>query len=225
MTAPADDTKHWLEPPEWWKKAKPLRWVPILVVLGIVLPGLWVAKEKIAPGAHEEKGRFTEVVADPVAFLDGMRSYASVESVRAALDAAKVQYTVAAVRPKASGKYPPRDRDTIVAGLYKHLGVEGQLTLEFFNDRLYEATFVPSEVDVYADKLHNSDKRLKRDRNGRAERVVGNLRVASNVAFADTDVGRSLQTKPYVIWQDSRLVQLLDEWDRRFVALPGRPQQ
>lgn len=225
MAAPADDNKHWLEPPEWWKKAKPLRWVPILVVLGIVLPGLWVAKEKIAPGAHAEKARFTEVVADPVVFLDGLQSYASVESVRAALDAAKAQYTVAAVRPAASGKYPPRDRDTIVAAVYRHLKVEGQLTLEFFNDRLYEATFVPSELDVYVDKLHNADKRLKRDRNGRAERVVGNLRVASNVAFADTDVGRSLQTKPYVIWQDTRLTQLLDEWDRRFVALPGRASQ
>jgi hypothetical protein len=224
MAAP-DDSRHWLEPPEWWKKSKPLRWVPILVVLGIVLPGLWVAKEKIAPGAHPEKARFTEMVADPVVFLDGLRSYASVESVRAALDGAKAQYTVAAMRPATSSKYPPRDRDTIVAAVYKHLGVEGQLTLEFFNDRLYEATFVPAELDVYVDKLHNADKRLKRDRNGRAERVVGNLRVASNVAFADTDVGRSLQTKPYVIWQDMRLVQLLDEWDRRFVALPGKPQQ
>ena len=45
----------------------------------------------------------------------------------------------------------------------------------------------------------------------------GALRIASNVDFAATDVGRNLQTKPYVIWQDTRLVDLLDEWDRRFV--------
>jgi hypothetical protein len=221
MATPGDD-KHWLEPPEWWKKTKPLRWAPILVGLAIVLPGLWVAKEKIAPGGHPERVRFTEVAADPVLFLDGINSYASVETVRGRLDAAKVQYTVAPVRPAPSSKYPPRDRDTIVAGTYKHLGVDGQLTLEFFNDRLYEATFVPSELDLYAEKLHAADKRLKRDRNGRAERVVGHLRVASNVDFANTDVGRSLQTKPYVIWQDTRLVQLLDEWDKRFVALPGK---
>jgi hypothetical protein len=224
MATPGDDGKHWLEPPEWWKKTKPLRWVPILVGLAIVLPGLWVAKEKIAPGGHPERARFTEIAADPVLFLDGLSSYASVETVRGRLDASKVQYTVTPVRPAASSKYPPRDRDTLVAGTYPHLGVPGQLTLEFFNDRLYEATFVPSELETYIDKLHAADKRLKRDRNGRAERVVGNLRVASNVDFADTDVGRSLQTKPYVIWQDTRLVQLLDEWDKRFVALPGRPQ-
>ena len=218
----ASDDKHWLEPPEWWKKSKPLRWVPILIGLAVVLPGLWVAKEKIAPGGHPEKGRFTEVAADPVDFLDGIRSYDTVEALRARLDGAKLQYTVTPVRPAPSGKYPPRDRDTIVVAVYKHLGVEGQLTLELFNDRLYEATFVPSELSDYAEKLHKADTRLKRDRNGRAERTVGHLRVASNVDFADTDVGRSLQTKPYVIWQDLRLVAQLDEWDRRFIALPGR---
>ena len=82
----ASDDKHWLEPPEWWKKSKPLRWVPILIGLAIVLPGLWVAKETIAPGGHPEKGRFTEVAADPVVFLDGIKSYESVESVRARFD-------------------------------------------------------------------------------------------------------------------------------------------
>ena len=225
MAAPADDSKHWLEPPEWWKKSKPLRWVPILVGLAIVLPGLWVAKEKIAPGGHPERAKFTEVAADPVLFLDGMSSYATVESVRATLDAAKFRYTHTPVRPAASSKYPPRDRYTLLVAPYRHLGTEGQLTLEFFNDRLYEATFVPMEVDEYVDRLHAADKRLKQDRNGRAERVVGNLRVASNVGFADTDVGRSLRTKPYVIWQDLRLVQQLDDWDKRFVALPGKAAQ
>lgn len=222
MAAPADDSKHWLEPPDWWKKSKPLRWVPILIGLAVVLPGLWVAKEAIAPGGHSEKARFTEVAADPVAFLDNIKSYATVESVRTRFDGAKLPYTLTPVRPAASSKYPPRDRDTLVVAAYLHLGVPGQLTLEFFNDRLYEATFVPSEIDTYSDKLHAADKRLKQDRNGRAERIVGNLRVASNVAFANTDVGRSLQTKPYVIWQDLRLTQQLDEWDRRFIALPGK---
>ena len=37
MSAPADDGKHWLEPPEWWKKSKPLRWVPILIGIGCLL--------------------------------------------------------------------------------------------------------------------------------------------------------------------------------------------
>src|SRR6185503_19156382 len=109
-----------------------------------------------------------------------------------------------------------RDRDTIVADAYPHLGVEGRLTLEFFNDRLYEASFVPSEIATYAENLHKADKRLKKDRMGRSEQIAGPLRVATNVDFAATDVGMNLQTKPYVIWQDLRLVQQLDDWDKRF---------
>lgn len=221
MSTPADD-KHWLEPPEWWKKVKPLRWAAIGGLVFVGFSVFYTARLIVAPSAHPEKGRFTEVAADPMALLSGLRSYDSVESVRARLDAANVQYSVTPMRTAPSGKYPPRNRDTLVAGHYRHLGVEGQLTLEFFNDRLYEATFVPSEPDDYAVKLHQADPRLKRDRNGRAERVLGHLRVASNVDFAITEVGRNLQTKPFVVWQDLRLVQQLDEWDRRFVAMPTR---
>lgn len=223
MSTPADD-KHWLEPPDWWKKSKPLRWLPILVGLAIVLPGLWVAKEKIAPGGHPEKDKFMEVAADPVPLLDNLQSYATVETVRGQIEAAKVPFTLTPVRTQPSSKYPPRDRDTLTANAYKHLGVEGVLTLEFFNNRLYEATFVPSEPGEYAEKLHKADPRLKRDRNGRSERTIGHLRIASNVDFADTDVGRNLGTKPFVIWQDLRLVAQLDDWDRRFVAIPAKSQ-
>src|SRR6185295_16744721 len=127
-----------------------------------------------------------------------LKSYDTLASVRTRLDAGKIVYTASAVHPKPSGKYPPRDRDTLIV-TYTHLGVPGQLTLEFFNDRLYEASFVPSEVAEYAEKLHKVDNRLKKDRNGRAEQVTGNLRVASNVDFATTEVGKNLQTKPYVI--------------------------
>lgn len=222
MSAPVDDRRHWLEPPEWWKKFKPLRWAAVLGIGFVIASAFYTAKVMIAPSAHPEKGRFTDVATDPVPMLDGMKSYDSVDSVRARLDAAQVQYTAHTVRPAPSGKYPPRDRDTLQASAYRHLGIEGQLTLEFFNDRLYEAVFVPYEPEAYAGKLHAADPRLKLDRNRRADQVVGNLRLASNVDFAITEVGRSLQTKPYVIWQDLRLVNLLDEWDRRFIALPAK---
>lgn len=222
MSAPVDDGKHWLEPPEWWKKVKPLRWAAIFGILFVIGSMVYTAKVIIAPAVHPEKERFTDVAADPVALLDTFRSYETVEDARAALDQAKIQYAVTGDHPPPSGKYPPRDRDTIEAKAYKHLGIEGDLTLEFFNNRLYEADFVPAEVDEYVEKLHKADPRLKRDRLGRSERIVGNLRLATNVDFAATDVGRNLRTKPYVIWQDLRLTQQLDEWDRRFVALPSK---
>jgi hypothetical protein len=221
--AASDDKKHWLEPPAWWKKVKPLRWLAILGMVFVGVSVLWTAKVVIAPSPHPETQKFTEVAADPVGMIDKLKSYDSVATVTAALDAKQVKYSVTPVRPAASTKYPPRDTDTIVAADYKHLGVAGQLTLEFFNDRLFEATFVPGSLDDYVDKLHAAEPRLKRERDGRTETVSGNLRLATNVDFASTDTGYSLQTKPYVIWQDLRIKAQLDEWDKRFVARPGKP--
>ncbi|HUS23910.1 MAG TPA: hypothetical protein VM369_03100 [Candidatus Binatia bacterium] len=211
---------HWLDAPGWWKKWKPLRWLAIGGVAAAVFSVTWTVKTYVLPVPHAETERFTGHAADPVPMLGGLRSYDSLEAVRARLDAAKAEYKVEQRHATPSSKYPPHDRDTLVAAKYLHLGTEGVLTLEFFNDRLYEAQFVPGEADPYADRLHASDRRLKRDRAGRAEQVMGALRVATNVDFAGTDVGRNLQTKPFVLWQDLRLVAELDEWDRRFVALP-----
>ncbi|MGQ0586360.1 MAG: hypothetical protein ACT4PK_04060 [Gammaproteobacteria bacterium] len=221
----AEEKKHWLEPPEWWKKAKPLRWLAILGILFVAFSVLYTAKMVIAPSAHPETAKFTAGVADPVAMIGPLKSYDSVGSVRSALDQTKVKYAVTPVRPRATSKYPPRDTDTIVAKDYTHLGMPGQLTLEFFNDRLFEATFVPDDLDDYVPKLHAAEPRLKREKDGRTDVSVGNLRLATNVDFASTDTGRNLQTRPFVVWQDLRLTTLLDEWDRRFVALPGKAQQ
>lgn len=214
--------EHWLEPPAWWKKVKPLRWAAAGGIIFVIVSATYTAKVLIAPSVHAEAGRFLEKAPNTVALLDGFKSFDTVESAKARLDAAQAASTLTSLRPPASGKYPPRDRDTLRAAEYRHLGMEGELTLEFFNDRLYEAHFVPVEASDYAEKLRRVDQRLKRERSGRIEQIAGHLRIASNVDFAGTEVGRSLQTKPYVIWQDLRLVQQLDEWDRRFVALPQR---
>ena len=81
MAAP-DDKKHWLEPPAWWKKAKPLRWLAILGILFVAVSVLWTAKVVIAPGPHPETQKFTAVAADPVAMIDTLKSYDSVDGVR-----------------------------------------------------------------------------------------------------------------------------------------------
>ena len=212
------DDKHWLAPPKWWKKVKPLRWLAISGIVFVAFSAVYTAKVLIAPAVHAETARFTAVVGDPVAFLDGLNSYDTVAAATARLDAAKAVSVAVSQRPVASSKYPPRDRDTLTVSAYQHLGEAGTLKLEFFNDRLYAATFVPQDPVSYADRLHAADLRLKKDASNRIDFVDGPLRIASNVDFAATVVGLSLNTKPYVIWQDTRLVDALDEWDRRFVV-------
>src|SRR5262245_65923956 len=99
-----EEKKHWLEPPEWWKKFKPLRWMAILGILFVAFSVLYTAKVVIAPSAHPETGKFTAVVADPAAMIGTLKSYDSVGKVREALDAQKLKYTVTPVRPAASTK-------------------------------------------------------------------------------------------------------------------------
>jgi hypothetical protein len=224
---PRRPDKHWLDAPEWWKKWRPLRWLAIAGIAGAVVSVTWTVKTYVLPQPHPETERFTDHAPDPVLLMAELHSYESLEAARARLDEAKVVYTVERHHAPPSSKYPPHERDTLTAEKFGHFGAIGKLTLEFFNDRLYEADFVPGEedVDAYADKLHASDRRLKRDRTGRSEQLVGPLRVATNIDFATTDVGRSLRTKPFVIWQDLRLVGELNEWDSRFVALPSVPQK
>lgn len=217
------DDKHWLEPPKWWKKAKPLRWLAIGGIIFVVVSATWTAKTLIAPATHPETASFTAVAANPVVLFGQYSSYDTVDSAVARLEAAKAKVRKSSQHPPASGKYPPRDRDTLVAAEYTHLGVVGELTLEFFNDRLYEATFIPGDAVAYARLLHEADSRLKREPSNRIEFVDGPLRIASNVDFAATEVGRDLNTKPFAIWQDTRLVQSLDDWDRRYIiSTPSR---
>ena len=74
-----------------------------------------------------------------------------------------------------------------------------------------------------------SDKEYLHVDNHPASPNFGNIYMAwhqGNVQkFArSTDTGLNLQTKPYVIWQDLRIKNQLDDWDRRFVATPGTCQ-
>lgn len=182
--------------------------------------GTAVSDVRVAKVAdHPEKERFTESMPDPVRFPGGFKSYQSVRAVRQTLDAAEVKYTVTPLRTPPSEKYPPGDRDTLVAPAYQHLDVTGELTLEFFNDRLYEFKFVPSDPVAYVGVLRAYDARLTPDHNGRVVQTAGDLQLFSNVHFATSEVGQKLRSKPIAIWQDLRLKALRDEWDRRFVAL------
>lgn len=210
--------RHWLEPPEWWKKYKPLRWLAILGMAFFAFSAFYTAKKLVAPGEHPETAAFLDAAPDPVDFINGLASYQSVTDVSDMFKRAKLPVSVESDHRARNPKYPPRDLDSMtVSDKYVMLGVPGTLNLEFINDHLYEMTFFPSDAATFAQALHESDPRLPRQRNNRIEFRDGPLRIASNVDFAATDVGKNLDTKAYIVWQDTRLVDLRDDWDRRFV--------
>ncbi len=210
--------KDWLEPPEWWKRYRPIRWLAV----GFMAYGLWswigVGQQavELAREPHPETARFTAVLSNPVPLIEPLHSFMSVAEVQQRLSADGYQWQSTRIPTPGSHAYPPRNLDTLQVVGYVHLGVPGRLTLEFFNDRLYEAAFIPDQPEDYAPQLSRLGLMPDRDDNGRASLQRGPLRVVSNVWLAITEVGRSLGTIPRVIWQDTRLVEQRDAWDTRF---------
>lgn len=213
------DDKHWMDPPEWWKKFKPLRWLAILTIVAGVGSTFWGVKEIVlAVKDHPETERYQAMEAAPVLLAGQFNSYTSVSM--ASDQVAKAGGTPAIVnnhRPP-SEKYPPRNLDTLTAEKFSLEGDVGTLTLEFFNDRLFEVRFEPEDAEGYAQTLDRNG--IKREKQGRVDRTDGSLRIATNVYVAISDVGRANGMKASVQWQDLRLVQQLEEWEKTFGAIP-----
>ena len=253
--------RSWLEPPEWWKRHKPLRWLLAFAILLFIYakfdewrdrraqtasapqpaPAASVAEAgsppapaptpraapkpapaavpKSAPPAAtaaptpvpvDPKARFTQVESKRVTLMT-QRSYESVAAIGAALQQGGYKWEAFKQERKPRGNYPPYRVDTLDVADYKHLGNSGKLRLEFFNDRLYEAYFEPQKAGDYLYKLRKQ-MRLKRDSRGHVEHVAGNLRISSNIDLAESEVGKALKVKPFILWQDLRLVQQLKDW-------------
>lgn len=250
----------WMEPPEWWVKWKPLRWVLALLVtywiFGTLLPRLRTEPATVAtqpapvapapastiepadiatapaipatvptppavvPQAQPEEvpapdpaDRYTEVEPARVNLINPLRSYESDEAVRHVLGQAGYTAQVSTIKKKLpNDRYPPYRNDTLVIAAYKDAGFAGTLTLEFFNDRLYQAHFVPAQPADYLRWLRNQGLSLPQKRTGRSSLTRGDLRVTTNIDFASSDVGRIMQTTPYVLWEDTRLTQQMKDW-------------
>ena len=157
---------------------------------------------------------FSEHATDGVPMVDFFLSYESMADVDAKLAYEQLRVARTASHKPKSRHYPPRDLDTLEVEGFTHLGQRGTLTLEFFNDRLYEARFIPEDLDpAYPKRLHEAHPELVRDKTGNIDVNLGQRRVTSNVDFAASNVGRALATRAFVIWQDVRLKQQLKIWE------------
>ena len=147
--------KDWLAPPDWWKKYRPIR----LLALGLLGYGVWswidigheVVKANREP--HPDTAAFTAVLANPVDLIAPLRSFQSLEDVQDVLRRGDYIWRGVRIPTPGTHRNPPRNLQTVVVNGYLHLEVPGQLTLEFFNDRLYEASFVPDQPADYAPRL------------------------------------------------------------------------
>lgn len=146
------------------------------------------------------------------------RSYAGVDRTMSALE-------MGGYRPKRDSKHrqalkglPAQNLDTVLVDNYRHLGQTGRLTLGFFNDQLFEVEFLPIDAEAYFAAFQLNYPKLTKSRTGRSEWTSGQLRMASSLELALSDVGRALKTRAYVVWQDRRLVAARETAEARFEA-------
>ncbi len=296
---------EWLEPPDWWKKWRPLRWLAAALVLGLLyvwlvpasgddvaapppvartLPVVTPVTETPAPAAETavltpvamaaaptatpapsiapqpspepsvpqaeapsesadesevvpeaeeevhietlagpqlddvELAAFTRGVTDPVRLLGNYRSYESVDDVVFDLERAGFLPVVESRHLSVREGVPKRDLDSVVVSQFRHWDVSGRLELQFFNDRLYQVEFEPEDAEAYQAAQRRNLPQIKRQTSGRSEYIAGHLRVASSLDLSVSEVGNKLRTRPFLLWQDRRLVRQRDEWDRRFAV-------
>lgn len=157
--------------------------------------------------------RFTAVETERVTFIDKLRSYDSVEKLQGQLRAGGFGAEQSTIEKKVPpDRYPPFRSDTLLVPNYKHGNYEGKLTLEFFNDRLYQAQFLPKQPREYLAWLRRNDVPLARKTSGRSSYTQGHLQVISNIDFATSEFGSTMSTAPFVMWEDTRLVQQMRDW-------------
>ncbi|NKF21072.1 hypothetical protein [Solimonas marina] len=180
-----------------------------------------------ADGEVEEVASVEEVVkaytesvpeARRLTFFGPFRSYAHLDQVEAHLQQAGYEPKLVRHDEPVPQGVPPSDMDILTTVDYRHLDQKGTLELQFFNDRLYQAEFEPDDedVDAYREKFRAIWTQLHREQSGRSEYVNGPLRIASSLDLAVSQVGQALRTRPFVMWQDLRLIKQRDNWDQQF---------
>lgn len=173
-------------------------------------------EEEAQPPPTLDEKAYTAIAPNRVMLMGMFKSYSGVDEIHRQLSAKGEEPTLQSNHaPKRAG-IPPRELDVLRKKPYRHLGVDGTLELQFFNDRLYQAEFEPDDADAYSVAVRKALPQLKRAKSGRSELRDGPLRIASSVDLAVSDVGQSLRTRPFVLWQDVRLVQQRDAWDYRY---------
>lgn len=159
---------------------------------------------------------FTAVVPNPVTLLGSFRSYQSVAAVTTQLEQSNHVVALEQRTQAVPDGIPPRDLTTLTVLEYRHWDVAGRLEMLFFNDRLYQTEFEPSDAAAYLEAQRRYLPDLPRERSGRSELVRGTLRIASSLDLAVSTVGEKLASRPFLLWQDLRLVEQRDEWDRLY---------
>jgi hypothetical protein len=156
---------------------------------------------------------FTEVATERTKLIDGIESYQTMEEAKRRFQ----KWEVIENSSLASGdKRPPFSIYVVAIDNYSHLGHSGTLHLKFFNNRLAEARFYPSNFDKYVERLKEADKLTFK---------VTESSAGLPEAFASSHTHVWVYNQPhldpsgrdkYVGWRDTRLEKEEALWITRY---------
>jgi hypothetical protein len=143
---------------------------------------------------------FTGVEADRSPLIGDMASYETIESVKQRIGA---EWAVIENSGLASGDgRPPFSVYTVSLPNYSDLGSQGELRLQFFNNRLVETRFCPERFEDYVVTLAEvKDMKLQ-------DGVEAFVKPYTRIA-----VDRQSRC---VAWQDARLTEEMKSWIKRY---------
>ena len=179
-----------------------IRWL-LLVFVGMLLTAISFHFLAILEYWHIPPISFTKVESVRSRLMDGFESYQSVEQMEKYLKARSLKYSKKFLDP-SGGSRPPFRMDTITVYDFRHLGIKGELLLQFFNNRLMETLFFPSDTSNYIMQLEADGIRLPHNREVKFDKYT--LICAS----------RNSDGREYVTWQDKRLTNEIDIWVKRY---------
>lgn len=149
---------------------------------------------------------FVSVRSDRAKLLAPFESYASISDVEEILKSRGLVWQVIEKESTiAKGeRRPPFNVYIIRVGNFTHLGFEGKLRLEFFNNRLMATWFYPTNLSAYRKVIEEHYPELR----AKQASMVG-----KNTGI---EFGTDHEKHDYIAWEDVRLRDEFSLWIKRY---------
>jgi hypothetical protein len=176
----------------------------VLLAFASLLIAAWKGTDSIGDYSIS----FVDVAPERTKLISGIDSYQSIEEAKNKFPVWQV-IEQSSLSPK--DKRPPFNIYKVSIKNYSHLGISGELQVEFFNNRLMETRFLPDQFEKYVELLVQKEH---------LKFVVNRIGLQETTISPHTRVWiYANQVEPnykYVGWVDIRLERELYLWIKRY---------
>lgn len=175
------------------------------VILVSVLCGVFVsACDEITD--YFSSTSFVDVAAERAKLINGLESYLSIDETKRRLPSWEV-IEQSGLKPQDTR--PPFNIYKVAVKNYSHLGISGELHVQFFNNRLLSTWFYPDAFDKYIQLLKDKEGvTFQESRDGSKEAAIP--------PYTRVWLYRDFKDRQYVGWEDTRLAREFNLWIKRY---------